>query len=392
MGLAAYGKPAYLDAMRRIVRLKPKGRFELDLDYFVHHSEGVSMIWENGAPAFGRLFSDKLVNLFGSSRDLDGPVTDRHENLASSLQAMYEEAFLHILNDLQGPTQQKALCLAGGCAQNSVVNGQIALRTPFEQLYIPPATGDSGGAIGAAYLVWHEVLGRSRSFVMDRADWGSEFTETEIKTEINRREETLLQSGFSVERCLNEDLCRRAGKDIAAGKVVGWFQGRMEWGARALGQRSIVADPRRPEIRDILSERVKRRESFRPFAPSILEEQVGDFFEQTQRSPFMAMTYTVRPEKRRLIPSPTHVDGTGRVQTVNRHTQPLYWQLIKEFEALTGVPVLLNTSFNEHEPIVCTPGEALDCFLKTRIDTLAIGPFLIFRNHTAPLAEPHLCQ
>jgi carbamoyltransferase len=215
---------------------------------------------------------------------------------------------------------------------------------------------------------------------MDRADWGPEFTDAEIHGEIEQRRDTLGQDGFHVKRCAPDDLCRQTAKDIAAGKVVGWFQGRMEWGARALGQRSIVADPRRREIRHILSERVKNREPFRPFAPSILEEAVGDYFEQTQSSPFMATTYVVRPDKRDLIPASTHVNGTGRLQTVSRQTQPLYRQLIKEFQHLTGIPVLLNTSFNENEPIVCTPTEALECFLRTGMDTLAIGPFLISRK------------
>ncbi|HJU05322.1 MAG TPA: carbamoyltransferase C-terminal domain-containing protein, partial [Nitrospiraceae bacterium] len=376
MGLAAYGEPEYLDGMRRIVRLTSKGGFQLNLDYFLHHSEGVSMVWETGAPVIGRLFSDELVKLFGPPRRPGEPVTHRHENLAASLQMMYEEAFLHLVCHLHDRTRHNTLCLAGGCAQNSVVNGQILSRTPFQQIYLPPATGDSGGAIGAAYIVWSEVLGHSRTFIMDRADWGPEFTEAEIQAELEGRQDPLRQGGFHFERCVQTDLCRRTAKDIAAGKVVGWFQGRMEWGARALGQRSIVADPRRHEMRNILGARVKTREPFRPFAPSILEEATGDYFEQMHASPFMAVTYVVRADKRALIPASTHVNGTGRLQTVNRHTQPLYWQLIKEFQHLTDVPVLLNTSFNENEPIVCTPAEAIDCFLRTGMDTLAIGPFL----------------
>ena len=380
MGLAAYGKPEYLDALRQVVEIKPKGRFELNLDYFLHHSEGVSMTWDSGAPVIGKVFSDELVKLLGAPRVKEEPVTARHENIAASLQAMYEEVFFHILNNLYDRTHLKTLCLAGGCALNSVANGQIAIRTSFERVYVPPAAADDGGAIGAAFSVWHEALGNPRSFVMDRADWGPSFDHKEIRETLNVKRE-----GLTAENCVIHEigdegkLCRWAAEEIAAGKVVGWFQGRMEWGARALGNRSIVADPRRSEMKEILNARIKRREPFRPFAPSILEEAVGEYFEQTEPSPFMTMTYRVRPEKRSVIPAPTHVDGTGRLQTVSRRTQPLYWRLIKEFENITGVPVVLNTSFNENEPIICTPGEALDCFLRTKIDVLVIGPYVITR-------------
>ena len=381
MGLAAYGKPEYLDCLRRLVRLKPKGQFLLDLKYFLHHSEGVSMTWECGAPVIGRVFSDDLVKLLGPLREKHDPVTTRHENIASSLQAVYEEAFFHILNDLYDRTHHKTLCLAGGCALNSVANGQIAARTPFEQVYVPPAAGDAGGAIGAAFAVWNQELGNPRSFVMDRADWGPGYGREEIRETLNAKRAEINSAGCFVEDIDDEEkLCRRTAEEIAAGKVVGWFQGRMEWGARALGHRSIVADPRRPEMKEILNSRIKRREPFRPFAPSILEEAVDDYFERKELSPFMTMTSRVKAEKCGIIPAPTHVDGTGRLQTVNKQAQPLYWRLIKEFENLTGVPVVLNTSFNENEPIVCTPEEALDCFLRTKMDVLAIGPFVITRN------------
>jgi len=381
MGLAAYGKPEFLELLRRVVLLKPKGQFRLDLEYFLHHSEGVSMTWESGAPVIGRVFSDDLVKLLGPPRQKDKPVTTRHENIAASLQAMYEEAFFHILNDLYDRTHHKALCLAGGCALNSVANGQIMSRTPFEHIYIPPAAGDSGGAVGAAFAVWNQELGNPRSFVMDRADWGPGYGREEIRETLNVKRAEITSAGCFVEDIDDEEkLCRRTAEEIAAGKVVGWFQGRMEWGARALGHRSIVADPRRPEMKEILNSRIKRREPFRPFAPSILEEAVDDYFERKELSPFMTMTSRVKAEKCGIIPAPTHVDGTGRLQTVNKQAQPLYWRLIKEFENLTGVPVVLNTSFNENEPIVCTPEEALDCFLRTKMDVLAIGPFVITRN------------
>lgn len=216
---------------------------------------------------------------------------------------------------------------------------------------------------------------------MDRPDWGPSFDQSEVRETLHVKREELKAENCTIEEIDGEEeLCRRTAQEIAAGKVVGWFQGRMEWGARALGQRSIVADPRRPEMKEILNARIKRREPFRPFAPSILEGSVADYFEQVMPSPFMTMTYRVRPEKRELLPAPIHVDGTGRLQTVSRRTQPLYWQLIKAFEDLTGVPVLLNTSFNENEPIVCTPREALECFLRTKMDVLVIGPYLIARQ------------
>jgi carbamoyltransferase len=277
-------------------------------------------------------------------------------------------------------TKLRQLCLAGGCALNSVANGKLTTRSPFEQVYVPPIGGDAGGSIGAAYAVWNQVLGRPRSFVMHRADWGPSFATEDIRSELDRRGASMKADGWVVTKYPTvEAMCARAAEEIASGKIMGWFQGRMELGARALGQRSILADPRRADMKDILNSRIKRREAFRPFAPSILEEAVGEYFEGTQPSPFMTMTYQVREEKRSIIPAPTHVDGSGRVQTVNRHAQPVYWQLISAFAKITGVPVVLNTSFNEHEPIVCTPREAVDCLLRTKMDGLAIGPFVVTR-------------
>ncbi|MCL6498550.1 MAG: carbamoyltransferase, partial [Firmicutes bacterium] len=261
-------------------------------------------------------------------------------------------------------------CLAGGVAFNCVANGKIFDRTPFEEVYIQPAAGDAGLAVGAAFYVYHQVLGYSRAFVMDHAYWGPEFTPAAIR-------QTLDAVGLRYRQLSEEALCRETARHIADGKIVGWFQGRMEWGPRALGNRSIVVDPRRPEMKDVLNRRIKHREPFRPFAPSILEEATGGYFERAYPSPFMILAYPVRPEKRAVIPAPTHVDGTGRLQTVSRETNPRYWRLIKEFERLTGVPVVLNTSFNENEPIVCTPQEAVDCFLRTQMDVLAIGQCLV---------------
>jgi carbamoyltransferase len=381
MGLAAYGEPEYFDEFRKMVRLKNKGRFELNLDYFLHHSAGVSMTWDGGAPSIDRVYSDELLSLLGPARTKDESVSQRHMNVAASVQAMYEETAFHVLNDLYDRTQLRSLCLAGGCALNSVANGKLSDRTPFERLYVPPIAGDAGGAIGAAYVVWHQTMGQSRSFVMDRADWGPEFSDRDIQAELDRQRERLTESQWEIRQCAGEEqLCRETAEMIAAGHIVGWFQGRMELGARALGQRSILADPRRHDMKDILNRRIKRRESFRPFAPSVLEEAAGQYYDKAHPSPFMTMTYQVKPEKRAMIPAPTHVDGSGRVQTVNASTQPLYARLLRAFEQRTGVPVLLNTSFNEQEPIVCTPREAIDCLLRTQMDALAIGNFVIRRT------------
>jgi carbamoyltransferase len=380
MGLAAYGEPEYLNALRRMVILKKRGRFELNLDYFLHHSAGISMTWDGGMPTIDRVYSDELVSLLGPARAKEETVTQRHMNLAASFQAIYEEVAFHILNDLYRRTKLKPLCLAGGCALNSVANGKVFDRTPFERLYVPPIAGDAGGAIGAAYVLWHQTMKQPRSFVLDRADWGPEFSENEIQAELDRCRGRLAESGWRIDKCISEEqLCRETADLIAEGNIVGWFQGRMELGARALGQRSILADPRRHDMKDILNHRIKRRESFRPFAPSVLEEAADEYFENAKLSPFMTMTSRVRDGKRAVIPAPTHVDGSGRMQTVSDSAQPLYARLLRAFRARTGVPVLLNTSFNEQEPIVCTPREALGCLMRTKMDGLAIGTFLIRR-------------
>ncbi|HEX4836325.1 MAG TPA: carbamoyltransferase C-terminal domain-containing protein, partial [bacterium] len=270
---------------------------------------------------------------------------------------------------LHALTGLRALCLAGGVAFNCVANGKIFDRTPFERVYIQPAAGDAGLAVGAAYYVYHQVLGLPRAFVMDHAYWGPGYSPAAIRGALDR-------AGLRCREIPEEILCREVAGRVAGSRIVGWFQGRMEWGPRALGNRSIVVDPRRPEMKDVLNRRIKHREPFRPFAPSVLKEATGDYFDRAYPSPFMILAYPVRPEKRAVIPAPTHVDGTGRLQTVSQKTNPRYWRLIEEFERLTGVPVVLNTSFNENEPIVCTPEEAVDCFLRTEMDVLAIGDFL----------------
>jgi len=262
-----------------------------------------------------------------------------------------------------------------------VANGKILDRTPFQGVYIQAAAGDAGGALGAAYYVWHQILGYERNFVMEKAYWGPSFGEAEVSKEVRAKSKELEKKGCVIRKLEDEnELCKRTAKEIADGKVVGWFQGRMEWGPRALGNRSIVVDPRRAEMKDVLNARIKRREPFRPFAPSILLEKTGEYFEKDYPDPFMIKVYAIRPEKRSVIPAVTHVDGTGRLQTVRKDDNPLYWQLIKEFEKITGVPVVLNTSFNKNEPIVCTPQEALDCFLRTKMDVLVLAKYVITRK------------
>ncbi len=383
MGLSAYGEPVYLDKMRKIVKLKPQGKFELDLDYFLHHSEGVSMIWESGKPEIGKVYANRLIDLLGPARISSEPVTERHKNLAASAQAMYEEAFFHLLNEVHAEAPNPNLCLAGGCAMNSVANGKIYQRTPFKRLFIQPAAGDAGGAVGAAFYVWNQELEKPRVFRMTHAYWGPEFNDKEISTELGVRSPELKKENCEVQKIEDPtELCVKTAQAIAEGKVIGWFQGRMEWGPRALGNRSILCDPRRPDMKELLNLKIKRRESFRPFAPSILREKVSEWFETDDDVPFMLQVYQVREPKRKQIPAVTHVNGSGRLQTVTESENSLYRRLIFEFDRLTGVPLLLNTSFNENEPVVCKPGEALNCFLRTRMDVLVLGPYFIFRKST----------
>jgi len=264
---------------------------------------------------------------------------------------------------------------------NSVANGRIHRNTPFRRVYVQSAAGDAGGAIGAAFAVWQQISNAPREFVMDHAYWGPAYSNAEIETLLSARHTDLKQEAFNVQRIEDErELCHRTARVLADGKVIGWFQGRMEWGPRALGNRSIVCDPRRADMKEILNRKIKRRESFRPFAPSILREAVSEWFEEDGDVPFMMQVFPIRPEKRPLIPAVTHVDGSGRLQTVTREANPLYYSLIEAFRDLTGVPMVLNTSFNENEPVVCKPEEALDCFLRTRMDVLVMGRYYIERT------------
>jgi carbamoyltransferase len=378
MGLAAYGQPAYLDEFRKIVHATPGGTgFRLGLEYFSHQRKGPEMTWREAdqTPVQSRLFSEYLEKRLGPARSASEPVEQRHRDLAATMQATLEDTYLTMLDSLQRQTRQKNLCLAGGVAFNCVANGKIFDRTEFERVYVQPAAGDAGLSVGAAFFVQHQLLGAPRKFVMDHASWGPGYSDDDARRALEGR--GIPGAEIRVEELGESALLKTTAQHIARGRVVGWFQGRQEWGPRALGNRSILADPRRPEMKDILNQRIKHRETFRPFAPSILEESTGEYFQRTHPSPFMTFAYAVRPEKRAVIPAPTHVDGTARLQTVNRQANPLYWKLIKEFANQTGVPVLLNTSFNENEPIVLRPEEALDCFLRTKMDVLVLGNFIL---------------
>jgi carbamoyltransferase len=383
MGLAPYGEPIELERMKEIVHLKNDGTFALDLRYFRHAAgEGAHYTVKDGIPSGGRLWSDALIRLLGPSRDPSAPLEDRHRNIARSAQATYEAAFFNLLGALHARYGADAVVLAGGCAYNSVANGKIFERSPFKKVYVQSAGGDAGGSIGAAFATWHKVEGGSarRHFVMDHAYWGPAATPDEIVSSIAQRRADFDSAGCTIETIGDQAaLCRRTAHAISEGKVIGWFQGRLEWGPRALGNRSIVCDPRRADMKDILNLKIKRRESFRPFAPSILREAVKDWFETDDDVPFMMQVFKIRADRRKQIPAVTHVDGSGRLQTVTRAANPRYADLIQAFGDLTGVPIVLNTSFNENEPVVCKPEEAIDCFLRTKMDVLVLGDIFVSR-------------
>lgn len=382
MGLAAFGRPAYLDEFRRIV-VNRNGEFRLALEYFSHHRKGSEMSWREAdkTPVLGRLFSSYLEQRLGPARVPEAPLEQRHKDIAASLQARLEEVLLHKLGAVYKRTGHKTLCLAGGVAFNCAANGKIFDHVPFEKIFVQPAAGDAGLAVGAAFYLWHELLRNPRGFQMRHASWGPGYDAPEIRSALEER--GIFQRGFGISELPEEEFIRATARHIAEGDIVGWFSGRAEWGPRALGNRSILADPRNPEMKERLNRRIKHRESFRPFAPSILSESSGDFFEQSHPSPFMTFAFPLRPDKRDALPAATHVDGTCRLQTVDREANPRYWRLISEFGKLTGTPAVVNTSFNDNEPIVCAPQEAFDCFLRTDMDVLAIGNYLIRKPRPA---------
>ena len=378
MGLAAYGNPSCRPEVEKLLSLREDGSFALDLKYFRHHKDDIAYEWRGGEPICGTLFSQTLVDALGPPRNPDEPIEDRHRNLAFATQAVYEDAFFHLLNTLQRRHGHTAIALAGGCAYNSVANGKIKDRTGFTKCYLQAAAGDAGGAIGAAYAVWHRTGSRTQE--MTHAFWGPRFSDAELAALLLDRGTAIEAEACRVQTIEDEkELVETTARAITDGLVVGWFQGRMEWGPRALGNRSILGDPRRPDMKNILNLKIKRRESFRPFAPSVLRDAVADWFVRDDNVPFMLQVIPIRPERRAQIPAVTHVDGTGRLQTVDR-SNPRYYALIEAFFRLTGVPMVLNTSFNENEPVVCRPEEALDCFLRTKMDLLVLGNHIVRRT------------
>jgi carbamoyltransferase len=372
MGLAPYGQATYVDEVRKIVAPNDVS-FQLDLKYFkpLGSNQGMQVL-SDGTVRLARHFSARMEKLFGVAREPHGEITQRDMDLAFALQWRFEEIFFYLLNKLHSRVSVENLALAGGCALNSVANGKLFAETPFQRTYIQPAAGDEGLAIGAALHTYHGVLNQGRRHELKSSYLGPEFSDERIQS-------VLRSVGLQYRKLERGALLEETAAQISEGNVVGWFQGRMEWGPRALGNRSIVAHPGRPDMKDILNARIKRREWFRPFAPSILAEYQHEYFEQDHPSPFMLHVYKIRPEKRQALCAVNHVDDTGRLQTVTREENPLYYDLISSFHRRTGVPVILNTSFNENEPIVCTPEEAVDCFQRTRMDALAIGSFLVLK-------------
>lgn len=357
MGLAAYGEPRFVDKFKEMVAVKPDGSFRIDERFF-------------GFNKGSRMYSNRLVKILGPDRNPQDKVEQRHCDIAASLQKFTEDTLITIANYLHNRTKLDKLCLAGGLFLNCVVNAKLLERTPFESVFIQPAAGDSGGALGVALYIYNTILKNERTYVMTDAYLGPNFNSHQMRR-------ALVNRGTGFKELSDVELFRYSAEKISQNKIVGWFQGRMEFGPRALGNRSILADPRNPEMKELLNSKVKKRESFRPYAPAVLEEKAGDFFEAEQFSPFMLIAAKVKDDKKKQIPAVTHVDATARVQVVNKTTNPRFWHLIKEFESLTGIPLLINTSFNlRGEPIVCTPEDAIGCFKRSQMDSLVLGNYV----------------
>jgi carbamoyltransferase len=372
MGLAPYGEPKYLNKMEKIVKLKNNGLFELNQEYFRHSTEGVAMTWQNTAPFIDNLFSECLVEEFGTPRNKEKQITQYHKDVAASVQKHTEEVIFYLLNHLQRKTGEENICIAGGVAQNSVVNGKIFERTKFKKVYIPSAGYDAGTSIGSALYLYHHLLNNGKRDHIKSAYLGTHFTDDDI-------ESILRENNVKYKRYSEEETVNITAKMLSEGAVVGWFQGRTEFGPRALGNRSVLVDPGKPDAKDILNKKIKKRESFRPFAPSVLREYVSEYFETDEDAFFMEKVFKIKKEKRKLIPAVTHIDGTGRLQTVHKDISPRFYALIEKFREINGLPILLNTSFNENEPIVNTPQEALDCFLRTEMDCLILENCVVRR-------------
>jgi carbamoyltransferase len=372
MGMAPYGEPKYLDKFDDVVHLTKDGLFKLNLKYFRSATQGVISYGDDNVPIVESMYSDEMVKQFGEPRKKDEALTQYHKDLAASVQRFTEKVIFHILEHLQKRTGLINVCIAGGVAQNSVANGKIISNTSFKNVYIPSAGHDAGISIGAALYEQHQILNFPRQPAIKTAYTGSRFSNNEIK-------KTLEEKNISFAELEDQLLFEKITECLTRGGVVGWFNGRAEFGPRALGGRSIIADPRRNDAKEILNLKIKRRESFRPFAPSILKEYVSEYFELNDEVPFMEKVFLIRKEKRNEIPAVTHVDGTGRLQSVDKEISPRYYALIEAFRKKTGIPILLNTSFNENEPIVNSPSEALDCYLRTNMDMLVMENIVVER-------------
>lgn len=373
MGLAPYGEPKYVDKLRRVLEFEDDGLFSLNLRYFRSAKSGIVSYGDDHIPMVAPLFSAHMEELFGKARKNGEELTQYHRDMAASVQRITEELIFHILTHLHKSTRHDQVCIAGGVAQNSVANGKVTRNTPFKKVYIPSAGHDAGISMGAALYVYNHMLEQPRAAAVWSAYTGSRFTNEEIERYLQSR-------NIAYTRYPDELLFEKVAEQLVNAGVVGWFNGRAEFGPRALGGRSILADPRRPDAKDLLNAKIKRRESFRPFAPSILKEYVPEYFEVMDEVPFMEKVFPIKKEKQAVIPAVTHADGTGRLQTVDKQVTPRYYQLIEAFRKKTGVPILLNTSFNENEPIVNSPQDALECYLRTNMDMLVLENCVITRN------------
>jgi carbamoyltransferase len=376
MGLAPYGNDQFGDLMKKLLHLNGSGWFSLADGFFGMHQGGRSgAVDENGDIIAGRLYGDRLVCELGAPRKRSEPLTQREKDIARSCQTRFEEAAVHCLRKLHELVPTERLVMAGGCALNGVANARILRDTPFKVSYLQAAASDDGTCLGAAFWCYHNVVKGKNRFHMRHAFWGPDYSDSQIR-------EAAESTPFVPQHFERPRLLETVADFLRKGKVVGWFQGRSEWGPRALGNRSILADPTNPAMRDIINAKIKRRESFRPFAPSVLKEKVNEYFEQPVPSPFMMHVVKFKPQWREKLPAVVHVDGTGRLQTVSRDENPLYYDLISQFREKSGVGALLNTSFNENEPIVDTPLQAVDCFLRTDMDALCLGNYLLQKETT----------
>ena len=369
MALAATGDKTYAKKFHELICFKPDGEFSISRDFISYDTHGLN-----------KPFKNRFIEAFGPRREKDDPITDRHCDLACALQSTIEEAVLHVVRALSKRHKSRNLCLTGGVALNCVSNARVLRDTDYDSIWVPPCASDSGAPFGSALWHYHQTLGTPRTCQLTHAFHGVGYNESEIT-------EALRRSDLRYQRLSKQQLTHQVAKDLVAGRIVGWFQGRSEVGPRALGNRSILADPRTVGMKDRLNSRVKQRAWFRPFAPAILEERVSEFFEIDQADPFMTMAPRVRASKADLIPAVVHLDGTARIQTVSRRTNPSLYAVIKRFADHTGVPVLLNTSLNCREPIVQTPDQAISCYLRTQMDALVVGDFYSCREKQHLLAD-----